>query len=212
VYYKEALIRVPVERNSSGVLPLTLNITSQGCADAGVCYPPQKQSVSLNCLIRRRHPSRRAGGGRTSGDESGPHRAVAQDASFWLVVVSFFGFGLLLSLTPCVFPMIPILSGIIVGAGRDGHGVSHAADSRCRWPTCWAWRSPTRPPASPPGSDRHAAFGSACRIAWVLGGFALIFVVLSLSMFGFYELQVPTSCRARCRKRRHTSRAARCPG
>ena len=47
VYYKEALILLPVERNSSGPLPLTLNLTSQGCADAGVCYPPQKQTVSL---------------------------------------------------------------------------------------------------------------------------------------------------------------------
>ena len=59
VYYKEALIRVPVERNSSGVLPLTLHIISQGCADIGVCYPPQKQSLSLELPMSPRHPRRR---------------------------------------------------------------------------------------------------------------------------------------------------------
>ena len=47
VYYKDVAIRVPVERNSSGALPLILTITSQGCADAGVCYPPQKQMLSF---------------------------------------------------------------------------------------------------------------------------------------------------------------------
>ena len=47
VYYEEVLIRVPVERNSSGVLPLTLNVTSQGCADIGVCYPPQRQTIKV---------------------------------------------------------------------------------------------------------------------------------------------------------------------
>ena len=47
VYYQQALIRIPVERNSSGPLPLTLKVTSQGCADAGICYPPQRQTLKL---------------------------------------------------------------------------------------------------------------------------------------------------------------------
>src|SRR6185369_17631605 len=53
VYYKAVAIRVPVERNASGVLPLKLKVVSQGCADAGVCYPPQPQMVSLELPIRR---------------------------------------------------------------------------------------------------------------------------------------------------------------
>jgi thiol:disulfide interchange protein DsbD len=59
-------------------------------------------------------------------DESGRIAQLFKHAGFWVLFGSFFGFGLLLSLTPCVFPMIPILSSIIVGSGRDGHGVSHA--------------------------------------------------------------------------------------
>jgi hypothetical protein len=59
-------------------------------------------------------------------DESGRIAQLFKHADFWVLFGSFFGFGLLLSLTPCVFPMIPILSSIIVGSGRNGHGVSHA--------------------------------------------------------------------------------------
>ena len=124
VFYKEALIRLPVERNSSGPLPLTLNITSQGCADIGVCFPPQKQTVNLEL------PDSASATDATpvpvpTYDESGRIAQLLKNANMWLVAASFFGFGLLLSLTPCVFPMIPILSGIIVGSGRNGHGVTH---------------------------------------------------------------------------------------
>lgn len=190
VYYKEALIRLPVERNSSGPLVLTLNLTSQGCADIGVCYPPQTQTVSLelpdpaSVLVAAPLPA-------SGNDESGRIAQLLKNANLWVVAASFFGFGLLLSLTPCVFPMIPIVSGIIVGSGRDGHGVSHA-------------RGFTLSLAYVLGmATTYAAVGVAAGLTgtllsvalqnqWVLGGFALIFVALSLSMFGFYELQFPT--------------------
>ena len=190
VYYKEALIRLPVERNSSGPLALTLNLTSQGCADVGVCYPPQKQTVSLELPDPASAPVA-APLPASSNDESGRIAQLLKDANLWVVAASFFGFGLLLSLTPCVFPMIPIISGIIVGSGRDGHGVSHA-------------RGFTLSLAYVLGmATTYAAVGVAAGLTgtllsvalqnqWVLGGFALIFVALSLSMFGFYELQLPT--------------------
>ena len=190
VYYKEALIRLPVERNSSGPLALTLNLTSQGCADVGVCYPPQKQTVSLELPDPASAPVA-APLPASSNDESGRIAQLLKDANLWVVAASFLGFGLLLSLTPCVFPMIPIISGIIVGSGRNGHGVSHA-------------RGFTLSLAYVLGmATTYAAVGVAAGLTgtllsvalqnqWVLGGFALIFVALSLSMFGFYELQLPT--------------------
>ncbi len=190
VYYKEALIRLPVERNSSGPLALTLNLTSQGCADVGVCYPPQKQKVSLELPDPLSVPVV-APLPASGNDESGRIAQLLKNANLWVVAASFFGFGLLLSLTPCVFPMIPIISGIIVGSGRDGHGVSHA-------------RGFTLSLAYVLGmATTYAAVGVAAGLTgtllsvalqnqWVLGGFALIFVALSLSMFGFYELQFPT--------------------
>jgi thiol:disulfide interchange protein DsbD len=208
VYYKEAVIRVPVERNSSGTLPLTLKLTSQGCADGGICYPPQVQTVSLTLPDPATTPaakpmvqaSAKAGSGvnsgvksgTSSGDESGQITQLLKDASFWVVIVSFFGFGLLLSLTPCVFPMIPILSGIIVGAGgKNSHKVSHSRAFMLSLAYVLGMAI-TYAAAGIAAGMTGTLLSAALQNAWVLGSFALVFVVLSFSMFGFYELQLPT--------------------
>ena len=188
VYYQEAVIRLPVERNSSGPLPLTLNLTSQGCADAGVCYPPQKQTLSLELPDPASAPIA-APPPASSSDEPGRIAQLLRNANLWLVAVSFFGFGLLLSLTPCVFPMIPILSGIIVGAGR--HGVSHVRGFALSLAYVLGMAT-TYAAAGIAAGLSGTLIAVALQNQWVLGGFALIFVVLSFSMFGFYELQLPT--------------------
>lgn len=185
VYYDEAVLRLPVERNSSGPLLLTLAITSQGCAEAGVCYPPQKQTLALEL------PDVAAAPMPAAGDEAGRVAQLLKNAGFWLVVASFFGFGLLLSLTPCVFPMLPILSAIIVGAGRPGHGVSHARGFALSLAYVLGMAF-SYAAAGVAAGFSGTLLSSALQNAWALGGFALVFVVLSLSMFGFYELQLPT--------------------
>ncbi len=190
VYYKQAVIRLPVERNSSGPLALTLNITSQGCADAGICYPPQKQSVSLELPDPAATP-RAALAVIEGGDESGRIAQLFKHAEPWLLVLSFFGFGLLLSLTPCVFPMIPILSGIIVGSVRSGHSVSHARGFSLSLAYVLGMAL-TYAAAGVAAGLTGTLLSAALQNPWVLGGFALIFVALALSMFGFYELQLPT--------------------
>ncbi len=196
VFYDEVAIRVPVERNSSGVLPLTLNVTSQGCADIGVCYPPQKQSVSLEMpdagALPAAGPVERA----PTADESGRIARLLSGASAWVVIASFFGFGLLLSLTPCVFPMIPILSGIIVGTGRAGRGVSHARGFTLSLGYVLGM-AVTYAAAGVAAGFSGTLLSASLQNAWVLGGFALIFVALSLSMFGFYELQLPSFMQSR---------------
>ena len=190
VYYKEALIRLPVERNSSGPLALTLNLTSQGCADVGVCYPPQKQTVSLELPDPASAPVA-APLPASSNDESGRIAQLLKDANLWVVAASFLGFGLLLSLTPCVFPMIPIISGIIVGSGRNGHGVSHARGFALSLAYVLGMAT-TYAAVGVAAGLTGTLLSVALQNQWVLGGFALIFVALSLSMFGFYELQLPT--------------------
>ena len=192
VYYKEALIRLPVERNSSGPLPLTLNITSQGCADAGVCYPPQKQTLSLELPDLATTPATAPAVAliESANDESGRIAQLLGNSDLWLLAVSFFGFGLLLSLTPCVFPMIPILSGIIVGSGRAGHGVSHARGFALSLAYVLGMAI-TYAAAGVAAGLTGTLLSSGLQNPWVLGGFALVFVALSLSMFGFYELQMP---------------------
>ncbi len=196
VFYDEVAIRVPVERSSSGVLPLTLNVTSQGCADIGVCYPPQKQSVSLEMPDAGAAPTAGPVEFAPNADESGRIARLLSGASAWVVIASFFGFGLLLSLTPCVFPMIPILSGIIVGSGRAGSSVSHTRGFTLSLGYVLGMAT-TYAVAGVAAGFSGTLLSASLQNAWILGGFALIFVALSLSMFGFYELQLPSFMQSR---------------
>ncbi len=209
VYYHEAIIRLPVERTSSGPLPLTLKVGSQGCADAGICYPPQQQKLSLQLPDPATAPVASRQG--QAGDESGRIAQLFKDAGFWLLVGSFFGFGLLLSLTPCVFPMIPILSSIIVGCGRDGHGVSHTRGFSLSLAYVLGM-AVTYAAAGIAAGLTGTLLTAALQNPWVLGGFAAVFVLLSLSMFGFYELQLPTFLQSRVSEEASHLRGGSLPG
>jgi thiol:disulfide interchange protein DsbD len=119
-----------------------------------------------------------------------------EGGNFWLILASFFGIGLLLSFTPCVFPMFPILSGIIVNSGEHltkGHGFILAL-------AYVMGMSLTYSAAGVAAGLSGAMLSVALQNAWVLGGFALVFVALSLSMFGFYELQLPNSIQSKLSK------------
>ena len=191
VYYKEAVIRLPVERNSSGPLALTLKITSQGCADAGICYPPQQQklAVELPAPGAAAAPASPA----PTGDESSRIAGVLKNSGFWTILAFFFVAGLGLSLTPCVFPMIPILSGIIVGHGHHvSRGRSFALSA-----AYVLGMAVTYALAGVAAGFTGTLLSSALQSPWVLGSFALVFVVLSFSMFGFYELQLPIALQSK---------------
>ena len=186
-YRDRVEIRLPFSVVGPAPATLTVKATSQGCADLGLCYPPQDQvaQVALASL-----------GTNSGADASGPGIPVSEDAriaqllgdaGFWVIVASFFGFGLALAFTPCVLPMIPILSGIVVGKGKDmtrkralaltliyvlGMAITYAI-------------------AGVAAGLSGAMLATALQNPWVLGAFAAIFVVLALSMFGLFELQLP---------------------
>ncbi len=183
VYYKSVAIRLPLSANQSG--PITLKVTAQGCADAGVCYPPQEQKLSV---ILPAPGSAPAAVPDAAGDESGHIAGLLQNAGFWLAVSTFFGFGLLLALTPCVFPMIPILSGIIVG---QGHHVSRSKSFLLSLAYVLGM-AVTYAALGVAAGLTGTLLSAALQNPWVLGAFAAVFVVLSFSMFGFYELQLPS--------------------
>ena len=191
VYYKSVTTRVPVERMSSGPLPLKIKVTSQGCADAGVCYPPQTQVLGVELPDPASAPA--ASTLPAEGDESGRIAATLKNAGFWTSLAFFFIAGLGLSLTPCVFPMIPILSGIIAG---QGHKNSHARGFALSL-TYVLGMAVTYAAAGVAAGMTGTLFSAALQSPWVLGSFALVFVVLSFSMFGFYELQLPTSLQSK---------------
>ena len=201
----ELRIVVPVEVAPDG--KVALSVTSQGCADVGVCYVPMDSKIQLAMAGSTSVvPTAQSGGDPLARilNQTGapkPSSAIAEDSriaglfqgNFLLLLASFFGFGLLLSFTPCVLPMIPILSGIIVGRGQRvtrAQGFTLSAAYVLGMAITYAI-------AGVAAGLSGAMLAAALQNPWVLGSFAAIFVILALSMFGFYELQLPAGLQAR---------------
>jgi thiol:disulfide interchange protein DsbD len=180
-YRKHVRIRVPVERGAAD--PLKLVVTSQGCADVGVCYVPMESTASLRLAsLPGDAPARRA-----SLSASDFDIAAMFQGNSWVVLASFLGFGLLLAFTPCVLPMIPILSGIIAGEGASVNKTrAFALSSSYVLGMAMAYAA-----AGVAAAYSGSLIAASLQNAWVLGSFALVFVLLALSMFGLYELQLP---------------------
>ena len=154
----------------------------QGCADAGLCYPPQSITVDLG------------------GNPAVAATAEAQDQSLasglqqrslgWSLLV-FFGLGLLLAFAPCSLPMLPILAGLVVGSGASPRRGFALASS---YVVCMALvYAALGVLAALAGSNLAALL----QTPWILGSFAALFVILALPMFGFFELQLPAFLRDR---------------
>jgi thiol:disulfide interchange protein DsbD len=193
-YRKEVVIRLPFTA-PEGLDAVTLKATSQGCADLGVCYPPNPQTlqVSLAAMSSAPGATQSAPAAGAAEDESSQLAGLLKNAGFWLILTTFFGAGILLALTPCVFPMYPILSGIIVGHG-------HAITKGRAFTLSMAYvlgMAVAYAAAGVAAGLSGSMLSAALQNVWVLGGFALVFVILSLSMFGFYELQLPAFLQSR---------------
>ncbi len=191
VYRQEVSADIPLLRSSLIAETITLVAKYQGCADRGVCYPPMHTKVTL---ALPEGPS-------LSAIEPPPAAVSEQDRiadslmqdSLPVTLLTFFGFGLLLAFTPCIFPMIPILSGIIVGQG-DGITTRKAfLLSLCYVLASAAMYTLFGMLAALFGSNLQAAFQEP----WVIALFSALFVVLALSMFGFYSLELPASLQSK---------------
>ena len=230
VYYHTVAAFVPVTRAATaGGAALDVDITYQGCAEAGLCYPPITKTVSL--LLPTAFADTGAGpgagasgpagsgaGGGAPGSSSlqalgvgaaAPIEMPEQDrvaaalvsGNRWLVILSLFGAGLLLTFTPCVLPMVPILTSIIVGqgAGRGSGQGGGAASVRRAFALSLVYvlaMALTYTAAGVLAGLLGANLAAAFQDPWIVSAFAAVFVLLSLSMFGFYDLQVPVSWQA----------------
>lgn len=175
-----------------------LMLSWQGCAEAGLCYPPQHRAVELSGRGKAVKTSAAGATGMDAavpiapalGEDQALAARLAQSGTGWVLLASF-GLGLLMTFTPCVLPMVPILSSLIVGSG---------ATPRRGMVLALAFVLPmalTYAALGALAASMGANLQAALQTPWALGLFAALFVLLALAMFGVYELQLPAVLRDR---------------
>ncbi len=176
---------------------LLLRVHYQGCADAGLCYPPEQTDFQLAAFT----------GSSTSGNAVGSTVAtppapqdegmrlstLLAEGSLPLILGAFFAAGLLLAFTACLYPMIPILSGLIAGDRHRKSGLRAFLLSL----TYVEATAITYALAGVAAGLSGVAIQADLQNPWVLGSFAALFVLLALGMFGVYELQMPSAWQSR---------------
>ncbi|MBC3930887.1 protein-disulfide reductase DsbD [Undibacterium curvum] len=197
-YREKLVVRIPVQADKDFVL----KVARQGCADLGLCYPPMESEFPLSVSASTNaasangaagSASSKAGAAAATDNESSSISAALKSGKLVVILPLFFILGLGLSLTPCVLPMVPILSFIIVG---EGAGVSRMRGFLLSLAYVLGM------------SLVYTGMGVAAGLAgeglaatlqnpWVLGAFSALMVLLALSMFNVYQLQMPAALQTR---------------
>ena len=195
VYYHEVELFVRLQSTAQTGVDGLLGIEYQGCWEGGICYPPVEKSepltqvpllaAGLPGLVETAQPAD------FELSLTDPKQFIDQLSSgnLWLTLGLFFLAGLALSLTPCVFPMIPILAGVIAGQGEQVTTRKAFVLSLVYVLSMSLTYTLIGVLAGLFGENLQASFQNP----WIISIFSGLFVVLSLSMFGFYQLQVPAS-------------------
>ncbi|MEI6336029.1 MAG: protein-disulfide reductase DsbD [Methylococcaceae bacterium] len=192
-FHNELGFDLPLIRSNNLAQSITLRANFQGCADRGVCYPPMTKKIDLELPAAQNLTQiTEAQSAPVLSEQDQIVQSLKHD-SLAMTLLTFFGFGLLLSMTPCIFPMIPILSGIIVGHGNRITtarafflSLSYVVASAFTYTVFGVL-------AALFGSNLQTTFQQP----WIVGLFSAVFVLLSLSMFGFYELELPNSLKTK---------------
>jgi thioredoxin:protein disulfide reductase len=203
--YRHALTGLlPVERKSgAGPRDVSLLVTYQGCADAGLCYPPITKTISVQ-LPPAGSAGSVPGHGATNAGLSGAASVAAQPSQFRFEALArsgsllamigwFYLAGLGLAFTGCVYPTIPILSGIIVGQG-------HKVTTGRAFTLSLAYVLGMALTYTIAGTAFAAAGGqaqAALQKPWIIGSFAALFVAMALSMLGLFTVQIPSALQTR---------------
>ena len=168
------ILDVSLPRKPGDTRPFTLVVTYQGCADKGLCYPPETERLSI--------------GGAAPSTADAPLTAGQSETPFsWKQLALFFLAGVGLTFTPCVLPMLPILSGVVLRGQIGGlRGFSLSLAYVLPMAICFAMLGALM-----------GLFGASLNLqarlqsAWVLVPFSLFFVVFAIAMFGAFELRLP---------------------
>lgn len=204
VYHNRAEVKFSLSSVSAEGASGTLQVTYQGCWEGGICYPPVTKEVKVSGVTDLKQSDFKRTDESASVvmsdiqptvrlSEQDQFAAMLKNGNLFVTLGAFFIAGLALSFTPCVFPMIPILSSIIAGQGRHvtaGKGfflsLVYVLSVSVTYTLAGIF-------AGLFGENLQALFQST----WIIVTFSTIFVLLSLSMFGFYELQLPNSLQSK---------------
>ena len=191
VYYQEVQIPVALTRVGDTA---SLTLSYQGCTE-GLCYPPTDKRIAVEPLTAPAQAEAVAPlqGTDVPGSQQDRLAAALGSQGFWISVAAFFALGLGLAFTPCVFPMYPILTGIIAGAG-------HRLSTRRAFLLSFVYVQGMAVTYTLLGlvvASAGLQFQAALQHSYVLIGLSVMFVLLALSMFGLYTLQLPSSLQTR---------------
>jgi len=201
VFYDEVVVEIPLSRATPQAVTLKLELAYQGCKENSICYPMQSISINqdLPAASSADQPAARATASTgapipgTMVSEQDQLSRLIGTGNLALVMLTFLGFGLLLAFTPCVLPMVPILSGIIAGQGEN-------VTTRKAFLLSLAYVLGMALTYTIAGAAFAAAgqqVQSALQKPWIIFSAAALFVVMALAMFGMYELRIPASIQNR---------------
>ena len=200
VVYSHSLV-VPVPIINADEKSLLLKVHYQGCSKAGYCYPPITKIVSINLSGSFMQPVQGLNidvAPTVTRTHTDKFETLLTQHSFFLVILGFLGFGLLLSLTPCVLPMIPILSSMIVGREKMTH--AHAFLLSLFYVLGMAITYAI-------AGILFGIIGSNVQVIfqqpWIIICFSILFVAMSLSLFGLYTIQLPEKLRSLIAEKSH---------
>ena len=194
VYHHDfiAIIKLDNVTNNS----VNINAGYQGCSEKGLCYAPINKVMSIDLPTGRSAPANATTSNIYNDDKTS---SVLKSGNIWLIVTVFFGAGLLLSLTPCVLPMIPILSSIIIGS-KKAVGNDKATTKLYSFGLSVAYvlgMALSYTLAGIAAGLTGNLISNSLQNPWVLSASAVVFVLLAFSMFGFYELKLPNTVETR---------------
>ena len=189
VYYDFAEIVVPFARASPDEQLLSITAGFRGCKDQSICYPPSEQLFELTLPAAGEFPSAISP---TKISEQDRFAALITGDSWLAFLGAFYVAGLLLSFTPCVLPMVPILSSIIARQGQSSAQRGFALSVSYVLGMAFTY-SIAGVLAALAGSQIQAMFQKP----WIIATFAGLFVVMALGMFGLFEIQMPSAIQSR---------------
>jgi thiol:disulfide interchange protein DsbD len=195
VYHDSAEVSLPIA-NANGANDAVFKVKYQGCSEiSGICYPPQTREITVRLpeIVASASAAQPEAGGEDVVSEQDRIANTLRQGNTWVTLLVFYGAGLLLALTPCVFPMIPILMGIIVGQGENQTVRSSSILSLVYVLAMALTYTVVGILVGLSGENIQAWFQDP----WIISAFVAIFIALSFSMFGFYELQMPASIQSK---------------